>query len=470
MSQVDRTRVAMTLVERRAAASLGGIYALRMFGLFMILPVFALYAERLHGVTPLLAGLAISIYGLTQGLLQIPLGMLSDRVGRKPVILAGLAVFAIGSVVAAQADTIQGVILGRALQGGGAIAAAVMALAADLTREEHRTRIMAVIGASIGLAFVLAMVAGPVLSVWIGVDGLFWMTAVLALCGMAAVVLVVPTPVRSELHRDTQTVPRQIRAVIGDGQLLRLDTGIFSLHLILTAGFVVLPLALRDSAGLDPTRHWQLYLSVLLISVLAMIPLILQAERKGRMKQMFVLAVAVLALSQGLLAVSLHSLWSIVAALVVFFTAFNFLEASLPSLISRVAPADSKGTAMGVYSSSQFLGAFVGGTMGGWLHGELGPSGVFWFCTVVALGWLLFAASMRAPRNLRSYLLRVGDVDEQGARRLVLGLSQVPGVAEAVVVAEDGIAYLKVDSQSLDEATLMAFSAEDVTPAVATGN
>jgi len=451
----------MTPPERRAAVSLGGIYALRMFGLFMILPVFALYAEQLGGVTPLLAGLAISIYGLTQALLQIPLGMLSDRFGRKRVIAVGLVVFAFGSVVAATADTIYGVILGRALQGSGAIAAAVMALAADLTREDQRTKIMAVIGMSIGSAFVVAMVAGPLLQGWIGLQGIFWVTAALAVLGLGVLGWMVPTPVRCEFHRDMQSVPTQFGAALRNSDLLRLDFGIFALHLILTATFVVLPLAIRDQGALEAGRHWQVYLPVLALSVLGMVWLIVRAERHGQMKGAFVGAVGMLLISQLTFANILDSFAGIVVSLVVFFTAFNFLEASLPSLTSRTAPAANKGTAMGVYSSSQFLGAFCGGVVGGWLHGSFGSAAVFWFGTGLAAFWMLVATGMRAPLHLSSYLLRVGTVDERDARLLVSRLNQIAGVAEAVVVVEDGMAYLKVDARALDEDSLRAFAVTD---------
>ncbi len=459
MGRHGRSLDSMTTSERRAAVSLSGIYALRMLGLFMILPVFSLYAERLEHVTPLLVGVAISIYGLTQALLQIPFGMLSDRIGRKPVIIFGLLIFAAGSIVAALADSIQGVILGRALQGSGAIAAAIMALAADLTREEHRTKMMAIIGMSIGLSFVVALISGPVLNAWIGVPGIFWLIAVLALVAVAVVGWGVPTPIHSGFHRDAQPVPSQILAVLKVRDLLRLDLGILALHMMLTAGFVVLPLSLRDQAGLAAGQHWLVYLPVLLLSVGAMLPFIILAERRRQMKTVFLGAVLVLAFSQLALSFSLDTVWGISVSLFVFFAAFNLLEASLPSLISKIAPPDSKGTAMGVYSSSQFLGAFLGGTIGGWLHGAYGQQSVFWFCAGLGLLWLLFASSMGDPRYLSSYLLRVGEVTEHDARQLVTRLIQVEGVAEAVVIAEDGIAYLKVDNTALDESCLRQFAA-----------
>jgi MFS family permease len=443
----------MTAHERRAAVSLASIFALRMMGLFMILPVFALYADGLEGVSSTQVGLAIGIYGLTQALLQIPFGMLSDRIGRKPVIAGGLLIFAVGSMVAAMATTIEGVILGRALQGAGAVAAAVMALAADLTSEAHRTKAMAVIGMSIGFSFVLAMVAGPVLNHWIGVPGIFGLTAVLALVGIGLLYLVVPTPVRSSFHRDAEAEPSQFRRVLFDGQLLRLDLGILVLHLVLTASFVVLPLALRDS-GFEPIHHWRLYLPVMVAAMALAIPFIIIAEKKRRIKHVFVGAVGVLLLSQLALVWGYHDFWAIALLMLSFFIAFSLLEATLPSLVSKVAPAQSKGTAMGVYTTSQFTGAFIGGVAGGWIHEVQGDSAVFILCSALIALWLLAALSMREPRYLSSEMLPVGEHDSEQAWLLERQLLAVRGVAEASVNVDDGIAYLKVDSRELDRGAL----------------
>ena len=462
MNQNLDAAAGMSRNEVRSAVSMAGIYALRMLGLFMILPVFALYAGDLEGATPALAGLAIGIYGMTQALLQIPFGLVSDHIGRKPVIVFGLLVFAAGSVVAATADTMFMVIVGRALQGAGAIAAAIMALTADLIREEHRVKAMAIIGMSIGVAFALAMVLGPVLNTWVGVPGIFWLTAVLAIGGIAVVVLIVPNPAVSRVRRDAETVPAQITSVLRDSQLLRLDLGIFSLHLILTASFVVLPLALRDLAGLPADQHWLLYLPVLVLSLPMAIPFILAAEKYRRMKQVFVGAIAVLVLVQAALALFHTSVLSIALLLFVFYAAFNLLEAILPSLIAKMAPPDRKGTAMGVYSSSQFFGAFVGGAVGGILHGSYGMGSVFLFCSLVALAWLLFASTMQRPHYLGTRLLRIGPQDPANAQELAQRISAVRGVAEAVVIPEDAVAYLKIDQDSLDEDALRAF----VVPAV----
>jgi predicted MFS family arabinose efflux permease len=448
----------MTSEERRAAAGLAGIFALRMLGLFLILPVFALYARELDGATPLLIGLAIGAYGLTQALLQIPFGMLSDRIGRKPVIFGGLLLFAVGSVVAALSDGIVGVIVGRVLQGSGAIAAAVMALSADLTREEVRTRAMAAIGMSIGTAFALALVLGPALAHWFGLDGIFWATALLAAGGILILAVVVPDPTNTRIHRDAEPVANQFGGVLRQPELLRLDYGMFTLHMLMTSLFLVVPIYMIEQ-GLPAGRHWTLYLPVLGLSVAAMIPFIVQAEGRGRAKP--VLLGSVLSLAFALLGLFAwgDSILSIAGFLLIFFTAVNLLEAVLPSLVAKVAPAEAKGTAMGVFSSSQFAGAFLGGLAGGWVHQQWGQGGVLIFGAAAALVWLLVALPMRRPGQVSSRVIRIPGGGH--AADLQHRLLQIRGVEEAVVVAEDGLAYLKVDNRRLDWARLQTLSAGD---------
>lgn len=446
--------------ERRAGVSLALIYAFRMLGLFMIMPVFALYAEKLPEATPFLAGLALGIYGLTQALLQIPFGMLSDRIGRKPVIFAGLVIFALGSLVAAQADSIYGIIFGRALQGSGAIAAALMALAADLSREEHRTKMMALIGASIGVAFAAAMVLGPVLNQWIGISGIFAGTAVLALIGIAILYLIVPDPLHTHFHSDAQVQSGALVDVLRDSQLLRLDFGIFILHFALMCVFLVMPLELRDTASLAAADHWKLYLPVFALSLVIMLPFVIIAERNRRMKQVFLGAIATVALAvTGFIYSS--DLRTLGLSLVLFFAGFNLLEASLPSLISKTARATQKGTAMGVYSSSQFMGAFAGGLVGGAVHGYWGIDGLYITVIVVLLLWLVLASSMQQPRYLSTYLLNIGVRNESEISGLTHELAAVAGVAEVSVIADEGVAYLKVEKHVLDDKKLLSFMADN---------
>jgi MFS family permease len=459
MAKGKRGSAGLNTIERRAAYSLAGLFSLRMLGLFLILPVFALYAEGLPDVTPQLVGIAIGAYGLTQALLQIPFGMLSDRIGRKPVLIGGLLIFALGSVVAASSTTIYGIIAGRALQGCGAIAAVIMALAADLSREQRRLRIMAIIGISIGVAFGVAMVLGPILNHWIGVPGIFWLTAVLAVVGVGMVIFVVPTPRESHLHRDAEAVPGQIGKVLTEPELLRLDFGILTLHMSLTSMFLAYPLALRD-LGVESAHHWMVYLPVMLLAMAAMVPFVIIAESRRRMRPVFIGAIATLGLAGLVLFRFSHTLSGLVFALFIFFAAFNLLEATLPSLISKVAPGERKGTAMGVYSSSQFIGAFLGGVLGGWFHTHYGNEGTFLLCAGMAGIWLLVAWGMSDPNYLSNYLLPVGPLDEAQATRLSDQLLSIDGVAEAHIIREDEVAYLKVDLTQVDQETLDGYAVQ----------
>jgi predicted MFS family arabinose efflux permease len=431
---------------------------MRMLGLFMILPVFALYAHDLVGATPLLVGLAIGAYGLTQAIFQIPFGLASDRIGRKPVIYAGLVIFAMGSVVAATADSISGVIIGRALQGSGAIAAATIALAADLTRESVRTRAMAAIGISVALSFAAALVVGPLLGDAIGVGGIFWLTAGLALLGMLVLAIIVPAPDRSRVHRDAEPVLSQIGAVLRNGTLLRLDAGIFLLHLSMVSLFVVLPLSLAE-AGLAPAAHWKLYLPVVLLAIVLMVPFILLAERGKQVKAVLIgAALSLTAAMLGLVEVE-HSILALGALLVVMFTVFNLLEDVLPSLVSKAARAGDKGTATGVFSSSQFIGAFLGGLLGGYAHESFGPDAVYLLGAAAALVWLGVVATLRPPDNLTNQVLELGPLPAEAAVAMRERLLAVPGVEEAVIALDEGVAYLKVDNHQLDWARLRAVSA-----------
>jgi len=441
----------MSRLELRATLGLAGIYALRMLGLFIVLPVFAVYAEHLPGGEDhTLIGIALGAYGLTQAILQIPFGWLSDRFGRKPVIYGGLAVFALGSFIAADGTNIYLVILGRVAQGAGAISAAVMALTADLTREEHRTKAMAMIGMTIGATFALSLIAAPLLNRLIGVPGIFTLTGALAIAAMLIVYRVVPDPRESHFHSEAEANPAQFRDVVRDPELLRLNFGVFVLHGVLMAMWVVVPFALR-SAGLAVDHHWQVYLPVLVCSVVLMLPAMIMGERRGRLKEVFVGAVAVVLASQLMFGGLAAHFWGLVASLLVFFTGFNLLEASLPSIISRVAPVGARGTAIGVYSTVQFLGTFSGAAAGGFLSQHYGAPAVFFSGALVVAGWLAVAATMNPPAAVRTRMYHVEPLDGAKADGLTRALAALPGVREAVVPAGEGVAYLKVDAKGFDE-------------------
>ncbi|MBA1203123.1 MFS transporter [Pseudomonas capeferrum] len=439
--------------ETRAAGGLAMVFAFRMLGMFMVLPVLATYGMDLAGATPALIGLAIGAYGLTQAVLQIPFGVISDRIGRRPVIYLGLVIFALGSVLASQADTIWGVIAGRILQGAGAISAAVMALLSDLTREQHRTKAMAMIGMSIGLSFAVAMVVGPLLTRAFGLSGLFLATAGLAMVGIALVAFVVPSGHSVLQHRESGVARQALGATLRHPDLLRLDAGIFILHAILMASFVALPLALVERGGLPKEEHWWVYLTALLISFFAMIPFIIYGEKKRKMKRVLFGAVAVLALTEVYFWQWADNLHGLVTGTVIFFTAFNLLEASLPSLVSKVSPAGGKGTAMGVYSTSQFLGAALGGIIGGWLFQHGGLSMVFLGCALLCAIWLVVALRMNEPPYVTSLRMPLSPEASREAG-LTERLMAVPGVTDAVVVAEEAAIYIKLDTKILDRATL----------------
>lgn len=374
--------------EYKAIIATAGIFSFRMLGLFMILPVFSLYAKQFTGATPFLIGMALGIYGLTQALLQIPFGTLSDYFPRKNIIALGLVIFAMGSVIAALSHSIWGIILGRALQGAGAIGSASIALVADLTRDEQRSIAMAIVGIVIGLSFFIAMFLGPLFNHWLGLSGIFWFSALLGLCGIFILYSFIPTPARQ--NTISSNLREQFKPLITNVNLAKLNIGIFCLHAILTASFIAVPLFLKQVIA----NPWKAYLATLFISIVIMMPLLRLAEKKQQQQLLMQFSMVLLMLSLFSLWLWHQSLYAMLISLAMFFTAFNVLEASLPSMISRTAPSASRGSAMGIYSSCQFLGIFIGGVLGGWLYSATNPATILFSCAIMA-GLLLIITTLK---------------------------------------------------------------------------
>lgn len=430
----------MSRQEQHAAASLAALYALRMLGLFMVLPVMVLEGEKLQGATVSLLGLAMGIYGLTQALLQIPAGTLSDRIGRKPVIIGGLIIFALGSVIAASADNIWMMLLGRALQGAGAIASAIMALLTDLTREEHRMKAMAIVGVSIGMSFSVALVLGPFLANLGGLSLIFGATAVLAILGALFVWLAIPNP-PVHVSRDTTAVWSEVFKQARNPQLWPLNTGIFLIHALMVGVFIAIPKALVPL--LEPyelSASW-VYLPVLLLAFMLMVPFIIIAEKKRQMKGVVIVGVVVIALSLVLM-VFAYNIWHWLGAMLLYFWGFNLMEASLPSWLSKIAPAGAKGSAMGIYSSMQFMGAFAGGAFGGRLYEHYGSAILFVGFAALILVWGVYLALSKAPKYLSSVELSAPHCTLEQLEQL----EQLLGVVE-VSWAKEGAVYLKVETE-----------------------
>jgi MFS family permease len=438
----------LTALERRTAISLALVFAFRMLGLFMLIPVFAIYGKDLIGFSPLWIGLAIGAYGLTQAVLQIPMGWLSDRWGRHQVMLLGLGMFAVGSVVSALAESVYMVTFGRVLQGMGAISGAVLALASDLTREEQRPKVMAIIGMTIGLSFAVAMILGPLIAAQTGLSGIFWFTAALAVCGVLIVSLLVPKAVSQASGAEALAKPGFIADLFRHPQLMQLNLGVLVLHLLLTAVFVVVPQRLLDQQ-LASDSHWQVYLPVLIGAFILMVPLMILAMRKQQEKGYFLFAIGLLIVSL-LLMLSQPALSSTVLALLLFFIGFNYLEASMPALVSRIAPAGQKGTAMGIYASAQFFGAFLGGVIGGAISGAYGGLTVFAVTAGIGLIWLLIARTLAVPARSQRLSFSLVVPDETTAKQQVSLLSSLAGVLEATVVVAEQRCYLKVAPGAFD--------------------
>ena len=438
----------MNALERRSTFALSSIFALRMLGLFMIIPVFSVAGQTYEYATPALLGLAVGIYGLTQAILQIPFSLIADRYSRKPLVVFGLLLFALGGAIAAMSDTIYGVIIGRAIAGGGAVSAVVMALLADVTREENRMKAMATMGMSIGVSFAVAFSLGPWLTGLVGISGLFWVTTIM---GLAAISMLFLVPKVTRHHRNYQQgYLAQLKQVLKMGDLNRLHVSVFSLHLLLTAMFIYVPSQLIDFAKIPLNSHGWVYLPLLVISLFFAFPSIVLAEKYRKMRGIFLTAIGGIILGLGILIFGFESKYILLTGLGLFFIAFNVMEALLPSWLSKAAPIQSKATAMGVNASSQFLGAFFGGVTGGQLL-LLNNTALGWsILTGLAIVWLLISFGLAQPRYLSSMVLRLPEhkqTDEWTSQLLA-----IRGIEEVVVMSDQQVAYVKVDKQQIDDA------------------
>ena len=449
----------MTPLEIRSSLSLASIYGLRMLGMFLILPIFAIYAEGLPGSpSAFQVGVALGAYGLTQALFQLPFGMLSDRYGRKKIIYIGLLLFALGSFVSGYSDNINTIILGRAIQGAGAISAAITALVADLTRDEHRTKAMAMIGATIGITFALSLMGAPILNRLIGVPGIFMLTGVLSVIAILVVRFIVPTPLTTS--KTLKESPPSFKSILKNTQLSRLNFGIFALHAAQMAMFIVVPIALATSGGLDVNQHWKVYLPVLLSSFVFMVPIIIVSEKFNKSKFVFIGSIFLMLIAQLMFGILINIFWGLIASLFVYFVAFNVLEASLPSLISKIAPPSAKGTAIGVYNTCQSLGVFFGGLLGGFLADRGGSFSVFSFCAVLMTLWVSVALSMKAPPAIKTLMFMIKNKSLlKNAKQLGLierKLKKIKGVRDVMILLEEGKVMLKVNKhETIHEASII---------------
>ena len=437
----------MNALERRSTFALSSIFALRMLGLFMIIPVFSVAGQAYEGATPALIGLAVGVYGLTQAILQIPFSLIADRYSRKPLIVFGLLLFALGGAIAAMSDTIYGVIIGRAIAGGGAVSAVVMALLADVTREEQRSKAMAMMGMSIGLSFVIAFSLGPWLTSLVGISGLFWVTTIM---GMLAISMLLLVPKVTRHHKNFQQgYFVQLKEVLKMKDLNRLHVSVFSLHLLLTAMFIYVPLQLINYAKIPLSSHGLIYLPLLVLSLFFAFPSIILAEKYRKMRGIFLTAIGGIILGLIFMIFGFESKYILLLGLGLFFIAFNVMEALLPSWLSKAAPIQSKATAMGVNASGQFLGAFCGGILGGQLI-MLNNTAMGWgILTAIAIIWLIISFGLSQPRYLSSLVLRLPDTkqtDEWTSQLLA-----IHGIEEVLVMPEQQVAYVKVDKLQLDD-------------------
>ena len=388
----------MSPLEIKSSVLLASIYSLRMLGIFLILPIFAIYASDLSDKpTEFQIGLAFGIYGLTQAILQVPFGMTSDRLGRKPVIYFGLLLFIIGSFIAGISEQIEGVIIGRAIQGSGAISAVLTAFLSDLTSDKSRTKGMAIIGASIGLTFALSLVISPILNELIGVPGIFLLMGILAFIALGVVKFFIDEPVDKK-KIDSESA-NDIKSILKNFDLNRLNFGIFTLHASQISMFMAIPFYLINQGETPLNQHWSIYLPVLVVSLIFIVPMIIFSEKKNKVKEFFMFSIALLFVTQFLFIYCSNGIVGIVMALTFYFIGFNYLEASLPSLVSKLAPIQRRGLALGVYNTSQSLGIFVGGSFGGLIANFYGYQGTFLFCSLLIMIWFILSISMKTPIN-----------------------------------------------------------------------
>ncbi|PMB54800.1 MFS transporter [Coxiella endosymbiont of Rhipicephalus microplus] len=435
--------------------SLAAIMAFRMLGLFMLLPVFSLYTNQIPFATPALIGIAIGIYGLLQACFQIPFGILSDHIGRKPVITAGLILLGVGSILAALSHSIYGIIIGRALQGAGAIGSTILAMIADVTHDEDRSKAMVLVGIVIGFSFAIALIIGSIINPWFHIRGIFWTTVIFAMVGIILLHTIVLTPPQPLLlHHEVQSELEYFKNVIRSNSLLRLDFGIFALHCILTAMFISIPIIISRIINLTQYEQVFLYLIILLFTFIIAIPLIIISEKKRQLKWFFISAIILLIVCQFLLIAFHRSIIEIGIILFLFFSAFTLLEATLPSLISKIAPIRQKGTALGIYSSAQFFGIFLGGSLGGWILGHFQWIGVFIFCAIIGLLWLVLAMTMQNPPYFSTVIIKLDDYLKQNLSSLKENLHIIPGISEAEILTHENLIYLKIDKKIITEEEL----------------
>ena len=443
----------MDVIERRSVLALAMVYLFRMLGLFLIMPVISVAADGLDGADAALIGAAIGIYGFTQASLQIPMGMMSDKLGRKRVILFGLLLFALGSIICAHADSITTLIIGRAVQGAGAIASTLMALLSDVTKEQNRTKAMAMVGISIGASFMLSLILGPILFQWVGLAGLFYLSFAFSIVGMGLIVWAVPNVTEHTFKRDTTPSLVALKDVLRNGRLRFLNISVFLLHGSLTALFVAIPSLLIHRYGLSLGQHSILYLLVMGAAFVLMLPLVIAAEAKGLMKHVLTIVITII----GLATVAMEwasNVWLFGVTVCLFFVAFNTLEATLPSVVSKLAPVGYRGTAMGVFSTHQFMGAFVGGAGGGWLLQHTSMTMLFSIIGGIWLLWAFVSAWQPAPKQVTSMAFSVVAQTEDDVQQLTEEIMAIQGVEDMQIFMDEQTAYLKVDKKQLDKAAL----------------